>query len=150
MVALHITDVKLFMQLLLAGEAFDKFSFVEGDICTSITYHLDGHSNYSFYTEEELEELKIEEFQNWAVTKGIVTKLISGKKLPVSMKLVLKKQGKEDVTYLLNIRFDGGNLILVTGISRPTFSTDRSAEQEWDANAQGFLKKNQIVFEVME
>lgn len=150
MTALHITDVKLFMNLLFSGDAFDRFLFVEGDVATSISYHLEGKTNYSFFTEEELEELKVEEYQDWLSTKPIVLQMIKGKRLPVSMKLVLKKAGREDITYLLNIRYDSANLILVTGISRTAFTLDKSGEKEWDDNVGAFLKKNGICFEVME
>ena len=150
MTALRVTNIKSFMGLLFSGTAFDNFLLVEGDINTSINYHLDGKVNMNFYTEEELEELKIEEFQTWGVTKPIVTQIIKGKKLPVSMKLVLKKGGPGDMTYLLNIRFDNNSLILITGISHAVFTLDKTGEKEWDENMCGFLKRNAVEFEVME
>lgn len=150
MIALRITNIKNFMALLFTGTAFDNFLLVEGDINTSINWHLDGKVNMSFYTEEELEQLKIEEFQTWGITKPIVTQIIKGKKLPVSMKFVLKKAGAGDMTYLLNIRFDNNNLILITGISHAVFTLDKTGEKEWDDNMCGFLKRNAIDFEVME
>lgn len=138
------------MGLLFSGNAFDNFMFVEGDISTAIDYHLDGKVNMSFFTEEELEELKIEEYRTWGETKEIVRQMIKGKRLPVSMKLVLKKAGRDDLTYLLNLRFDNNNLILITGISRTVFTLDKSGEKEWDDNACGFLKRHGIDFEIME
>lgn len=149
MVALKITDVKNFMSLLFAGVAFDNFLFVEGDVSTAIDYHLEGKVNMNFYTDEELEELKVEEYQTWGATKGIITQMIKGKRLPVSMKLVLKKIGSGDLTYLLNIRFDSNALIAVTGTTRAVFTLDKTGESEWDENMKGFLKRNGIDFEVM-
>lgn len=150
MVALHITDIKSFMAQLFHGASFDSFLFVEGDIRTAIDYHIDGKINFSFYSEEELEELKLEEYQDWASTKTIVTQMIKGRRLPVAMKFVLKKAGKGDLTYLLSVRFDNSNLIVVTGVSRSGFSLDHSGEKEWDDNVRGFLTKNGVDFEEME
>lgn len=149
MVALRIADVKNFMSLLFAGVAFDNFLFVEGDVSTAIDYHIEGKVNMNFYTDEELEELKVEEYQTWGATKAIVTQMIKGKRLPVSMKLVLKKAGSGDLTYLLNIRFDSNALIVVTGTTRAVFTLDKTGESEWDENMKGFLKRNGIEFEVM-
>lgn len=150
MVALHVGNIKDFMALLFSGNAFDNFMFVEGDIGTSIGYHIDGRVNMNFYTEEELEELKVEEYQSWGMTKPIITRMISGKRLPVAMKIVLKKAGQGDLTYLLNIRFDNNNLLLVTGVSRAVFTLDKTGEKEWDDNMAGFLKRSGIDFEEMQ
>ena len=149
MVALRVNNIKQFMALLFNGTAFDNFLLVEGDVSTSIDYHLDGKINMSFYTDEELEELKVEEYQTWGASKSIVTQMIKGKRLPVSMKFVLKKAGQGDITYLLNIRFENNNLLLVTGISRAVFTLDKNGEKEWDDNMSGFLKRSGIDFEEM-
>lgn len=149
MVALRVENVKNFMSLLFGGNSFDNFMFVEGDISTAIDYHIDGKVNMNFYTDEELEELKCEEYQTWGMTKTIITQMIKGKRLPVSMKLVLKKAGQGDLTYLLNIRFDSNALLLVTGISRSVFTLDKSGEKEWDENMCSFLKRFGIEYEEM-
>lgn len=150
MTALKVTDIKAFMGLLFSGTAFDNFMFVEGDIDVAIGFHLDGKVNMTFFAEEELEALKIEEYRTWGETKPIVREIIKGKRLPVSMKLVLKKAGQGDITYLLNIRFDNNNLLVVTGISRNVFTMDKFGEKEWDDNVRGFLKRNQVSFEEMD
>lgn len=137
------------MSLLFGQNAFDNFLFVEGDISTAVDYHIDGKVNMSFYTDEELEELKIEEYQRWAETKGIITQMIKGKRLPVSMRFVLKKAGQGDITYLLNIRFDNNALMIITGVSRTVFTLDKSGEKEWDDNMSGFLKRSGIDIEEM-
>ena len=146
MIALHVTDIKKFMGLLFSGTAFDNFLFVEGDISVAVDYHIDGMINKAFITEEDGEQ---GEFQSWAQTKPIVTQMIKGKRLPVSMKLVLKKPGQGDLTYLLNVRFDNNNLLLVTGISHTVFTLDKTGEKEWDDNMRGFLTRNGIAFEEM-
>ncbi len=146
MIALHVTDIKKFMGLLFSGTAFDNFLFVEGDISVAVDYHIDGMINKAFFTEEDGEQ---GDFQSWAQTKQIVTQMIKGKRLPVSMKLVLKKPGQGDLTYLLNVRFDNNNLLIVTGISHTVFTLDKTGEKEWDENMSGFLKRNGIDFDEM-
>lgn len=150
MTAIHVTDIKSFMTLLFSGDGFDRFLFVEGDISTAVDYHICGRINMNFYTDEELDELKLEEFQTWGATKELVKTMIKGKRLPVSMKFVLKKDGKENITYLLNIRFDNNNLVLITGITRELFTLDKSGEKEWDMNVTDFLTRNNIDFTIME
>ncbi len=149
MIALRVNDVKGFMGLLFSGTAFDNFLFVEGDISMAVDYHIDGKVNMTFYSEEELEEMKVEEYQTWSGTKNIVTQMIKGKRLPLSMKLVLKKPGQGDLTYLLNVRFDNSSLLLITGITRSVFTLDKSGEKEWDDNMAGFLKRSGIDFDIM-
>ena len=149
MVALRISNVKSFMSLLFGNTAFDNFLFVEGDVSTAIDYHLDGKVNMGFYTDEELEALKVEEYQTWGETKAIVTQMIKGRRLPVAMKFVLKKAGQGDLTYLLNIRYDNNALLVVTGVSRAVFTLDKTGEKEWDDNMMGFLKRSSIEFEEM-
>ncbi len=146
MIALRVTDIKKFMSLLFGGTAFDNFYFVEGDVSVAVDYHIDGKINKAFFTEEDGEQ---EDFQSWGQTKAIVTQMIKGKKLPVAMKIVLKKAGQGDLTYLLNIRFDNNNLLVVTGISHTVFTLDKTGEKEWDENMCGFLKRNGIDFEEM-
>lgn len=160
MIALHVGDVKSFMSLLFSGNAFDSFFLVEADISVAVSYHIDGKINQSFFSDEELEELKLEEYRDWKNAKPIIVDMIKGKHLPTSMKLVLKalpkknpeteqKEGRIE-SYLLNIRFENNDLLLITGVARSTFTLDRSGEKEWDDNVSGFLKKNGIIFEVME
>ena len=146
MIALHVTDIKNFMSQLFGGTAFDNFSFVEGDISVAVDYHIDGQINRAFFGDDEK---PVAAFQSWEQTKPIVTQMIKGKRLPVSMKLVLKKPGQGDLTYLLNIRFDNNNLLLVTGISHTVFTLDKTGEKEWDDNMRGFLTRSGIEFEEM-
>ena len=148
MIAIRVLNIKDFMSLLFTDTAFDSFFFVEGDIDVAVSYHMDGRVNMNFFSEEELEGLKMEEFISWGQIKEQVKALIKGKRLPVSMKLVLKKPGGGDITYIVNIRFDNNSLMLVTGVSRAVFTTDRSGEREWDDNMCGFLKKHGIDHEV--
>ena len=149
MKAIRVTNIKAFMNVLFANTAFDSFLFVEGDISVAMDYHISGRVNMNFFSEEELESLRLEEFMRWQDVKENVRQMIKGKRLPVSMKLVLKKPGSGDITYIVNIRFDNNSLMLVTGVTHSVFTTDRTGEQEWDKNMCGFLKNHDIEYEEM-
>lgn len=149
MKAIKVTGIKTFMNELFTGTAFDNFQFVEGDISVAMDFKISGRVNMSFYSEEELEQLKVEEYMYWREAKENVKQIIKGKRLPVSMKLVLKKPGAGDISYIVNVRFDNNNLVLVTGVSHTVFTTDKSGEVEWDNNMCSFLKKHEIEYEEM-
>ena len=42
MIAFSLTNIKDFMSHLLLNETFDHFSFIEGEITTFNTFHIDG------------------------------------------------------------------------------------------------------------
>ena len=149
MKAIKVPGIKAFMNELFAGTAFDNFQFVEGDISVAMDFKISGRVNMNFYSEEELEQLKLEEYMYWREAKENVKQIIKGKRLPVSMKLVLKKPGAGDISYIVNVRFDNNNLVLVTGVSHTVFTTDKSGELEWDNNMCSFLKKHGIDYEEM-
>ncbi|MCR5331133.1 MAG: DUF5721 family protein [Lachnospiraceae bacterium] len=149
MKAIKVTGIRTFMNELFTGMAFDNFQFVEGDISVAMGFKISGRVNMNFYSEEELEQLKVEEYMYWREAKEIVKQIIKGKRLPVSMKLVLKKPGAGDISYIVNVRFDNNNLVLVTGVSHTVFTTDKSGEAEWDSNMCTFLKKHEIEYEEM-
>ena len=48
MLALKITDVKDFMNKLLIGEVFDRFSLVEASVTTFNTFTINGKLHYDF------------------------------------------------------------------------------------------------------
>ena len=149
MKAIKVTGIRTFMNELFAGMAFDNFQFVEGDISVAMDFKISGRVNMNFYSEEELEQLKVEEYMYWREAKENVKQIIKGKRLPVSMKLVLKKPGAGDISYIVNVRFDNNNLVLVTGVSHTVFTTDKTGEVEWDNTMCSFLKKHEIEYEEM-
>ena len=57
MISLQITDVKDFMAKLLKTDLFDHFLMPEAVITTSVTCHIDGTLNTSFFTTDELDIL---------------------------------------------------------------------------------------------
>ena len=49
----------------------------------------------------------------------------------------------------LNIRYDGSEVTLVTGISLKSFSLDKNADRIWDTMMERFLASREIGFETM-
>ena len=63
MLALKITDVKDFMNKLLIGEVFDRFSLVEASVTTFNTFTINGKLHYDFFdtdTKAAFEEISTE------------------------------------------------------------------------------------------
>ncbi|BCN30261.1 DUF5721 family protein [Anaeromicropila herbilytica] len=163
MISLKIADVKAFMSSLLIHETFDNFLLVELDIATFNNFHISGYLNKNFYSTDELELLEDREYSKWSEVKSVAVNLIKGKKTPLSFKVVflLSKQNIEKILsrgnlnfrleeingLFLNMKFENGELRLITGTSLKTFSLDKSLENEWDANMKSFLKHYEIAFE---
>ena len=52
MIAIEITDLKIFMNTLLLKETFDTFYLEEATLKTAQTFVIDGHLNKEFYTKD--------------------------------------------------------------------------------------------------
>lgn len=165
MIALKITNVKQFMGRLLAGEDFDSFLLEEATISTYNTFHIDGRQNRDFYSSEEWEnkELRPYDFSTWKAIRPVCFNLIKGTRTPSSFQFVLQlmpeymasilKKGDTSVTplqikaFVLNIRYDGTALTLVTGTSYHTFLMDKTPDALWDQSVRQFLSNREISFE---
>ena len=145
MVAYEIVDKKSFTKELFDGKLFDDFLLVSAEI---ITYK-------AYYSDEEVDELNLEEYSKWEVIRPVCFYLIKGKKLPVSFKLVLKlgedlkdKFLKEKeinnipVSHLyINIRYEDNNIRCIGACSYNEFVIDKSAETKWDEYIKEYLVK---------
>lgn len=161
MIALKIEDVKSFTSKLFVKEAFDAFLVKEVSIVTYNSFTIDGHIRQGYYTEEELEENRIEEFSSWKMLRPFCFSLIKGKKLPGSFKIVLQLppvnvekfasgigagiDGSQIQGLYLNIRYEDGALYCVTGTSLNFFTMDKTLEAEWDKSVKAFLRSQEIV-----
>lgn len=163
MVALKIDEMGAFTRHLFVGETFDRFLLREAEVVTYNAFHIDGHIRMGYYSDEELEEKKIEDFSSWSVIRPICFLLIKGKKLPGSFAITLQmppdgvekfinssglplNSGQVNGLYV-NIRYENGELYCVTGTSLNFFTLDKSLEQEWDESVKRFLKNHQIVYQ---
>lgn len=162
MVALKIEDIKTFTSQLFLKETFDQFLVNSVQIVTYNAFTIDGHIRHGYYTEEELEENRIEAFSSWKILRPICFSLIKGKRLPESFQIVLQlpPEGTEklllragnpvkadDVKGLyLNIRYENQELYCVTGLSLNFFTLDKSLDEEWDRAVKQFLRSKEIVY----
>ncbi len=161
MIALKLTNRKLFMKHLLLTETFDHFLFIEGEITTFSKFSIDGYLQKSFF--EDTEQPNVD-FSFWKQIRDYCFSIIKGKQTPLNFKFIFSLSPEntarlitqnqldfhpEDVQGLyLNIRFDGTDLLCITGTSLKTFSMDRSLEQAWDKMVQKFFIQKEIAFEI--
>lgn len=165
MIALKITNIKQFMNKFLAGEDFDSFLLEEASIRTYNTFTIDGRQNRAFYSTEEWEdkELRPYDFSLWKTVRPICFDLIKGKHTPASFHFVLHLipdyttaiLQKEECAvspeqikaFVLNIKYDGTALTLVTGCAFHTFLMDKTPDALWDRAVRQFLSNRQIDYE---
>lgn len=162
MVALKIEDIKGFTKKLFIGDVFDIFLLREATIVTFNTFSIDGHIRQGYYTEQELEENKIEELSSWSVIKPICFSLIKGKKLPGSFQITLQLSPEQVEKFLIhsqvgltvdqvngicmNIRYEDNILYCVSGTSLNIFTLDRAIDIEWDEALRLFLRQQEIAY----
>lgn len=165
MIALQIQDIKNFMSRLLLSQTFDHFLMVEGSVTTYNTFHINGRIHKDFYTDEEIEELSLNErdFSQWKEIRPYCLSLIKGHKTPLGFHFVfqLSKENTakllqssgitsilpENVSgLLLNVRYDNNGLSCITATNLNLFTMDKSLEHAWDEMVKRFLKQQEISF----
>lgn len=165
MISLQIKNIRQFMNQFLAGDAFDSFLLEEAMISTYNTFTIDGRENRTFYTSEEWEDKEIRpyEFTQWKKIRPVCFDLIKGKRTPTAFQFVLHlipdymssllEKNDTAVTadqvkaFVLNIKYDGTALTLITGTAFHTFLMDRTPDALWDRAVRQFLTKRQIDYE---
>lgn len=161
--ALRVLDVKTFMAQLFLGEGFDFFLLHELEIETANQFRINGRLNRSWYDSDELEHIGDREYILWKEVRSLAFQVIKGSKSPQLMKLVfslpkektkrvLEKSGagflpEQVMGVFLNVKYENGELLLITGTSVSVFSMDKALEQEWDNEIAVFLKKCGIACE---
>ena len=160
MIALKIEDLKSFTAQLFVGETFDGWLVREASIVTFNSFTIDGHIRQGYYSEEELEANRVEEFSSWKMLRPICYSLIKGKRLPESFQITLQLSPEENEKFLrrvkpdfpveqlaalyLNIRYENHAASCVTGTSLKVFTLDKQIEHEWDDTVRRYFKKLQI------
>jgi hypothetical protein len=163
MILLKIPEVKVFMAKLLTQQVFDAFLLKEMELHTFTSFTINGQFHEDFFSQEELEERGDKKYTLWSDVRPIAFSMIKGNKAPLHLKIVFQlpkeytaqiverlagRISMNDVGGLyLNIRFDKGELHIITGTAIKTFTLDKSLEQEWDKEVKSFLQKQGIVFE---
>lgn len=165
MIALEITNKKLFMNKLLNSEAFDSFYLEEAAITTFNEFIIHGRIQKDYYTKEELEVTPAlaNEFSLWKELRPLCFSLIRGSRTPVRFKLVLhvgrhfleKLLADPHITldpatvkslYLI-IKYEAGKLTCITGTAFHAFVPDKSVDNLWDSALKKSLSSMNIDFE---
>ena len=160
-------DTKKCMNELLLQHAFDSFLFLEGDITTFNTYHIDGRLKKEFYRQQTTEETIIpeREFSLWKEQREFCFSIIKGKRAPLSFRFIFslsapniaKLLEQEQLSFTtsdvqglyLNFKYDGTMLTCTTGTSMKIFTLDKSLETAWDKMVQRIFTKYEIPFELL-
>lgn len=164
MISLNIPEVKPFMAKLLTNTTFDQFLLRELELATFTNFSVNGQFNEAFFSKEELDERGDNKAVMWSDVRLIAFAIIKGSKTPLSLKavfqlpatlcmeLVQRTDGKlrmEEIGGLyFNVRFEKGELHIITGTAIKTFTLDKTLEQEWDLEVKNILKTNAIEFEI--
>ena len=160
MLALKITDVKDFMNKLLIGEVFDRFSLVEASVTTFNTFTINGKLHYDFFdtdTKAAFEENSTE-YSLWHDVKPYCFSIIRGKRTPLNFRIVFELspdqarsmlKNEKDINspvcnFFLNIQFKNQTLLCTTGVSYSSFSLDKRLEHLWDDSMTVFLSSHHI------
>jgi hypothetical protein len=163
MISLSVLDVKTFMTKLLMQNAFDFFVLREMELQTITGFTVSGQLNEGFFSKEELDKRGENRGILWSDIREIAFSMIKGNKTPLSLKIVFqlpKKQSElllqgfagrlniEDMGGLfINIRFEKGELRIISGTAIKTFTLDKTLEREWDIEVKNILRQQGIVFE---
>ena len=145
MLALKITDVKDFMNKLLIGEVFDRFSLVEASVTTFNTFTINGKLHYDFFdtdTKAAFEENSTE-YSLTPLNFRIVFELSHDQ----TQSLLKNEQHIADIpvqSFYLNIRYKNQSLLCTTGVSYTSFSPDKRLEHLWDDSMTVFLSSHHI------
>ncbi|MBR6908770.1 MAG: hypothetical protein IKN35_00565 [Lachnospiraceae bacterium] len=160
MLALRVNDVNNFMKGLVAGNLFDPFLMIDGQLNTAVSYTFDGRINKEFYASDSDSDLSHSdmppyEYQPWTETKGNIFSLIKGTRTPLFMRFTLalkpdkalemltKEMPDEDFSYvkllLITIKYENSAITLTTGTSQKTFVMSHDADNIWDKNIQKYL-----------
>ncbi|MCB7302694.1 DUF5721 family protein [Bariatricus massiliensis] len=158
-------DTKKCMNKLLLQSTFDSFLFIEGEITTFNTFHIDGRLKKEFFRQDEEASASVmeREYSLWKDVREYCFSLIKGRRTPLGFKLVFSLSApnierllaQEDIPFTLsdvqglylNFKYNGTVLTCTTGTSMHTFTMDKSLEQAWDKMVQKFLTKHEIPYE---
>ncbi len=163
MISLNIPEVKPFMAKLLTNSTFDFFLLREMELQTFTNFTITGQFNEAFFTKEELEERGENRYIKWGDVRQVAFTMIKGNKSPLALKIVFQlskdrcellvnrfggKLSIDDIGGLyLNVRYEKGELHIITGVAIKTFTLDKTLEQEWDQEVKNLFKEQGIVFE---
>lgn len=166
MVALTVKNLKQFMGLFLASEAFDEFRITEAVVQTNATFSVDCRVSQGFYSAEELETLglSVGEALPFSLVKKTFFELIKGSHTPVLFRFALllppedafrmlgvaERHDAEIGGFFLNLNYREGTLMLTAAVNYRAFAKRKDVEAAWDGYAKAFLDRHGIIFEEID
>lgn len=144
MTSIQVSDIAVFMKYFLATDTFDFLNTIEANISTYCDFHIDGRQNKKYF---DTDNVPTEEFATWGKLRPLCYDLIKGKTLPLKMSFLLllpKSTSKkllegngymtnsDAVDLLINVRYENGQVNLITGSNTQTFLLDKSYDDIWD------------------
>ena len=160
MIAFKIVDVKDFMNKLLMGEVFNNFLLVSFEINNYVKITIDGERNKAWYKDEIMGR-----YVSWREIKDRISSLIKGDRVPLSIKgvfrlseentdkmaskLGIKGAVEQDYGLFFTLKFEKGDINIVTGVSVTDFLMSKEIGNLWDEDLLKFLKYYKIAVEIL-
>ena len=160
MIAFKIVDVKDFMNKLLIGEVFDNFLLVSFEITNYAKITIDGVKNEAWYEEEASGR-----YIAWKEIRDKISSLLKGERVPLGIKgvfrlseentdktaakLGIKNAAEKDYGLFFTLKFEKGEINIVTGVSVTDFLMSKQIGNLWDDDLLKFLKYYQIAVEML-
>ena len=135
----EIENVQQMMARLLLTEDLDKYLLVSAVFNTRSRTEIDGAINEAFFDDDEKEALGGRKNVYWGEVRPVAKELIRGKKVPVSLRIVLMKETDTADKYIMTFSYKDRRLSLVTAMNHETFTMDREQEKAWDEEAAKLL-----------
>ena len=160
MLSLKINDIKITMAHLLLKETFDEFLLEDSKVVTFAAFEINGKRNLNWYDDDEKEN-QLQPLLYWSEARDFLFDYIKGKKTPEYMKISLKasRECAEKILensgvlsrYLsempdmyLQIKFEKGELTMVTGITHKEFTMDKTLDRGWDDAIREWIRTLKI------
>ena len=160
MIAFKIVDVKDFMNKLLIGEVFDNFLLVSFEITNYAKITIDGVKNEAWYEDEVTGR-----YVSWKDVRDKISSLLKGDRVPLGIKgvfrlseentdktaakLGIKDAAEKDYGLFFTVKFEKGEINIVTGVSVTDFLMSKQIGNLWDEDLLKFLKYYQIAVEML-
>lgn len=160
MLSLKINDIKITMAHLLLKETFDEFLLEDSKVVTFAMFEINGKRNLDWYDDDEKEN-QLPDLLYWGEARDFLFNYIKGKKTPEYMKIslkashraakkilensgVLSKYLSEMPDMYLQIKFEKGELTMVTGITHREFTMDKTLDRGWDDAVREWIRTLKI------
>lgn len=106
--AFKAEDLRSFTQALFTKDSFDDFLLREAEFRTFCAFSVSGKSERDWYTEEELEEERVEEYTAWRKLRPLCFQLIRGKKIPGAFYLTFRLSPAGTEEFLQKLQQEDG------------------------------------------